>query len=119
MVQQVRTGFKPTTLDALATSLGVGQEQAIALLNLPRSTIKRQQSEGRSFSPDISDRLYRARKLLDVSRETIGDDAAAVRWLQRAHPALGGVTALSLVDTTVGYERVLDELQRIANGVAA
>jgi len=54
-----------------------------------------------------------------VSRETIGDDAAAVRWLQRAHPALGGVTALSLVDTTVGYERVLDELQRIANGVAA
>jgi len=55
MVQQVRTGFKPTTLDALATSLGVGQEQAIALLNLPRSTIKRQQSEGRSFSPDISD----------------------------------------------------------------
>ena len=116
-VKQVRAGFSYTVLDALAKKLGVSQEQIIVLLNLPRSTIKRQQSEGRPLSAEHSDRLYRAQKLIDMSTETLGDPAEAVRWLQREHTALGGVTALSLVDTTAGYERVLDELERITHGV--
>ncbi len=116
-VQRVRIGFKHTELEGLAKTLGVSQEQVIALLKLPRSTIKRQQSEGRLFSAEHSDRMYRALKLIDVSTDTLGDHDEAVRWLQREHPSLGGVTAMSLVDTTAGYERVLDELERIAHGV--
>ena len=118
-VSQVREGYPHSMLDELASLLGVSQEQAIALLKLPRSTIKRNQSEGRPFSVEISDRLYRAQRLIEVSAETIGDRAAGIRWVQRPHAALGGATALSLVDTTAGYERVRDELERIANGVVA
>ena len=116
-VVRVRKGYKHTAIDALAKALSLSQEQVINQLNLPRSTIKRQQSEGRAFSPDHSDRMYRAQKLIDISTETFGDKADAVRWLLREHPALGGVSALSLVDTTAGYERVRDELERITHGV--
>ena len=118
-VSQVRNGYPNNTLAKFAELLSVSEEQAIVLLKLVRSTIKRHQSEGRPFSAEISDRLYRAHRLFEISSETIGDRAAAIRWIQRSHAALGGVTALSLVDTTAGYERVRDELERIANGVAA
>lgn len=116
-VEKVRSGYKHTALDRLAKTLGISQEQVIALLKLPRSTIKRLQSEGKAFSVEHSDRMYRAQKLIDMSVATLDDYDEAVRWLQREHPSLGGVTALSLVDTTAGYERVLDELERIAHGV--
>lgn len=118
-VSQVRNGYPHNTLAKFAELLSVSEEQAIVLLKLVRSTIKRHQSEGRPFSAEISDRLYRAHRLVEISSEMIGDRAAAIRWIQRSHPALGGVTALSLVDTTAGYERVRDELERIANGVVA
>jgi putative toxin-antitoxin system antitoxin component (TIGR02293 family) len=118
-VSQVRNGYPHDTLAKFSELLSVSEEQAIVLLKLVRSTIKRHQSEGRPFSAEISDRLYRAHRLVEISSETIGDRAAAIRWIQRSHPALGGVTALSLVDTTAGYERVRDELERIANGVTA
>ena len=118
-VSQVRNGYPHNTLAKFAELLSVSEEQAIVLLKLVRSTIKRHQSEGRPFSAEISDRLYRAHRLVELSSETIGDRVAAIRWIQRSHPALGSVTALSLVDTTAGYERVRDELERIANGVVA
>ena len=118
-VSQVRNGYPHNTLAKFAELLSVSEEQAIVLLKLVRSTIKRHQSEGRPFSAEISDRLYRAHRLVEISSEMIGDRVAAIRWIQRAHAALGGVTALSLVDTTAGYERVRDELERIANGVVA
>jgi len=43
----------------------------------------------------------------------------ALNWLQSPNAALGGVTPLSLLDTDIGADGVLDTLGRIEHGVFA
>lgn len=47
------------------------------------------------------------------------DADGALDWLQSANAALGGVTPLSLLDTDIGADSVMDTLGRIEHGVFA
>ena len=52
--------------------------------------------------------------------ETVFEDAgAALSWLQDTNAALGGVTPMSLLDTEMGADSVMDTLGRIEHGVFA
>jgi len=44
---------------------------------------------------------------------------AALHWLKSSNAALAGATPLSLLDTDIGAESVLDTLGRIEHGVFA
>lgn len=56
-----------------------------------------------------------------VSRasEVFGDSVAAIDWLKSPNASLRGNAPLSLLDTDVGAEAVLDTLGRIEHGVFA
>lgn len=118
-VTQVRNGYSIRALKQLAALLGVSQTQVTAALGISPSDVARRARDGRAMSLVASDRLYRAFKAIEFTTATLGDAESATRWFRRDHPALGGVTPLSLMDTTAGYERVQDELVRIAHGVPA
>ena len=47
------------------------------------------------------------------------DAQAALNWMQSPNASLGGVTPLSLLDTEIGADSVLDTLGRIEHGVFA
>ncbi|WP_220476902.1 antitoxin Xre/MbcA/ParS toxin-binding domain-containing protein [Massilia cavernae] len=47
------------------------------------------------------------------------DEEAAKTWLRQNNRSLGGEVPLSLLDTEVGYELVLDTLGRIEHGVVS
>jgi putative toxin-antitoxin system antitoxin component (TIGR02293 family) len=51
--------------------------------------------------------------------EVFEDRDAAVDWLKAPNASLGGATPLSLLDTDIGAEGVMDTLGRIEHGVFA
>lgn len=59
-------------------------------------------------------------KIVDVivqGLEVFGDKDRFISWLKRPCIALGGKAPLSLLDSRVGAEKVLDVLGRIEGGV--
>ena len=118
-IATVRDGASYDYLPALAKELDLPSEQLISALALPRSTVKRNQGMGKALSHETTDRMYRATRVFESAVRIFEDQPAAVRWLQRPRAAFNGASALSLVDTTPGYELVLAELGRIEAGVVA
>ncbi len=116
-VAQIREGYDYASITQLADAFDTTMEATISVLGLPRSTIKRKKTEDQPLSAAISDQIYRANRVFARCMDLFGEKDAANRWLQREHLSLNGATPLSLLDTTAGYEMVLDELERINNGV--
>lgn len=116
-VAQIREGYDYASITQLADAFNTTMEATISVLGLPRSTIKKKQMDAQPLSPAISDQIYRANRVFARCMDLFSEKEAANRWLQREQPSLDGATPLSLLDTTAGYEMVLDELDRINNGV--
>ena len=118
-VSQVRRGYPVGAFAALAKDLSLPEADVIAALGASGHVVALRRRDGRPLSLHVSDRVFRARRVIELSTNAIGDHAGAVRWLCREHPAFGGATALSLMDTTAGYELVQQELSRLTHGVCA
>jgi putative toxin-antitoxin system antitoxin component (TIGR02293 family) len=76
-------------------------------------------SKNASLSASEQDRIYRADRVWSRAVEVLEDEDAARAWIRRANRSLGGAAPLSLLDTEVGYELVLDTLSRIEYGVVS
>ncbi|MEX3897836.1 antitoxin Xre/MbcA/ParS toxin-binding domain-containing protein [Paraburkholderia sp. BR10954] len=73
----------------------------------------------KGWSPDDSARLVRLARVLARAAEVFDDLDLALAWLKTPVIALEHATPLSLVDTDVGTESVMDALGRIEHGVFA
>jgi putative toxin-antitoxin system antitoxin component (TIGR02293 family) len=65
------------------------------------------------------DRVYRLAHVADCAAELIGDTERAIRWLKQSHHSLGGRNAISLLDTEIGTDLVIESLFAIASGGVA
>jgi putative toxin-antitoxin system antitoxin component (TIGR02293 family) len=119
VISRMRSGTPARAIPAIAASLGVSQEKLFDLLRLPKSTVKGRISSDGKLSATEQDRVYRAEKVLSRAVQVLEDAQAAKAWLNRSNRSLGGEIPLSLLDTEVGYELVLDTLGRIEYGVVS
>lgn len=97
----------------------LSQDRLFELLRLPKSTMKARISNDGVLSATEQDRMYRAERVLARAVEVLEDDDAARSWVNRANRSLGGEMPLSLLDTEVGYELVLNTLGQIEYGVVS
>ena len=61
--------------------------------------------------------MVRLARVVERAEEVFEDLDTALEWLKAPNAALGGATPLSLLDTDIGAESVLDTLGRIEHGV--
>ena len=114
----VRQGLPAASVDALLRLTRITQAELANALAIPERTMARRKREG-ALSPEESAKLVRFARTVERA-ETVFDDApAALAWLQSPNAALGGVTPMSLLDTDIGADSVLDTLGRIEHGVFA
>jgi putative toxin-antitoxin system antitoxin component (TIGR02293 family) len=116
---KVRNGLSYDALSELAKDLQMSVDDLIAFLKLPRSTLKRNQKHGTPLSLANSDCIDRARQIYERAKEIFVEEAAALRWLKRGQKSMEDDAPLARVDTTAGYEFVLNELLKIEVGVVA
>lgn len=117
-VDVVRHGMSSRALDALLKSIRLSQAELAQALDIPERTLARRKREG-VLSREESAKLLRLARVAARAAEVFGELDAALAWLKSPAAALGDATPLSLVDTDVGAESVMDTLGRIEHGVFA
>jgi putative toxin-antitoxin system antitoxin component (TIGR02293 family) len=114
----VRQGLPSASVDTVVRLTRITQAELAHALAIPMRTLARRKREG-ALSPEESAKLVRFARTVERA-ETVFDDAdAALTWLQSPNAALGAVTPMSLLDTDIGADSVLDTLGRIEHGVFA
>lgn len=114
----LRQGLPSASLDAAIRLTRISRAELARALAIPERTLARRKREG-TLSPEESAKLMRFARVVERAEMVFEDADPALAWLQSANAALGGVTPLSLLDTDIGADSVLDTLGRIEHGVFA
>lgn len=114
----IRRGIPSAASESLAKRLRMTQSEIAASLGIPERTLARRKKEG-MFNSEESAKLVRLARVVERAGEVFEDLGAALDWLKSPNAALSGVVPLSLLDTDIGAEAVLDTLGRIEHGVFA
>ena len=117
-VSVIRRGISATAVDALVKTIRVTQSELAVALGIPERTLARRKKDGTLNSEETA-KLVRLARVVERAEEVFAGLNAALDWLKSPNAALGGATPLSLLDTDIGAESVLDTLGRIEHGVFA
>jgi putative toxin-antitoxin system antitoxin component (TIGR02293 family) len=112
----IRRGIPSAAVDALTKLTRMTQAELAASLDIPERTLARRKREGKLNSEE-SAKLVRLARAIARAEEVFDDLDRAVDWLRSVNPSLGGATPLSLLDTEIGAEALMDTLGRIEHGV--
>lgn len=87
------------------------------LIQIPRRTLRRRRQQGR-FTPEESDRLVTAARMISRVLELFGGNGQEARaWLNEPAIAFGGATPLDIARTETGSREVENLVGRIEYGV--
>lgn len=114
----IRQGLPSASVDAAVRLTRISQSELARALAIPERTLARRKREG-ALSPEESAKLLRFARMVERAEVVFANADHALSWLQSPNAALGGVTPLSLLDTDIGADSVLDTLGRIEHGVFA
>nr|MBP9654507.1 DUF2384 domain-containing protein [Rhodocyclaceae bacterium] len=117
-VSIIRWGISSAAIDALTRTLRVTQTELAAAVGIPERTLARRKKEG-TLNSEESAKLVRLARVVERAKEVFGDLDTALDWLKSPNAALSGAVPLTLMDTDIGAESVLDTLGRIEHGVFA
>jgi putative toxin-antitoxin system antitoxin component (TIGR02293 family) len=117
-IEIVRRGLPAAAIEALARAVQLTQAELGATLAIPERTLLRRKKEG-ALNTEESAKLVRVARVMHRAIEVFEDRTAALDWLKEPNRALDQASPLSLLDTDLGAETVLDTLGRIEHGVFA
>jgi len=114
----IRRGIPSAAVDVLTKLTRLSKAELAASLAIPERTLARRKREGKLNSEE-SAKLVRLARAIARAEEVFEGLNSAVDWLRSVNPSLGGATPLSLLDTDIGAEALMDSLGRIEHGVFA
>lgn len=117
-VSLIRQGIPSAAVESMTKAIRVSRSELAAALGIPERTLARRKREG-MLNSEESAKLVRLARVAERAGEVFEDLEAALDWLKSPNAALSGATPLSLLDTDIGAESVLDTLGRIEHGVFA
>lgn len=117
LIAAVREGLPASTVQYVVDA-GRMSLMEVDFAVLPRKTLSRRKKAG-MLTAEQSDRLVRVARIIALAEEVFGSQEKAGTWLRRETSPLGGVSPMSLLDTTEGAGEVERLLNRIAYGIAA
>jgi putative toxin-antitoxin system antitoxin component (TIGR02293 family) len=117
-INVIRRGIPAAAVEALTKAIKVSQSELARALGIPERTLARRRREG-TLSSEESAKLLRLARAVGRANEVFEDPEAALHWLKSPNSALSGASPLSVLDTEIGAESVLDTLGRIEHGVYA
>ena len=117
-VSLIRQGIPSAAVDSLATTLAISQSELATALAIPDRTLTRRKKEG-TLNSEESAKLLQLARVVKRADEVFGAIERALDWLKSPNAAWSGATPLSLLDTDIGTESVLDTPGRIEHGIFA
>ena len=117
-IDVVRNGLPASVIDSLSKAIELSQADLGRAVGIPERTLARRKREG-VLSSEESTKILRLARVVGRASEVFYGREAAMAWLKASNASLGGAAPLSLLDTDIGVETVLDTLGRIEHGVFA
>ena len=117
-VEVIRKGISSAALEALAKSVEITQTELANALGIPDRTLARRKKEG-AMSSDETAKLIRLARVVERAEQVFGDLETGLDWLKTPNASMARARPISLLDTDIGTESVMDTLGRIEHGVFA
>lgn len=117
-VSVIRQGIPSTAVDALIGFLSISKTEFSDAIDIPFRTLVRRKG-ATLLASDESAKLVRVARVIERAEEVFEDPDAARVWLKSTNLSLSGHTPVSLLDTEIGAESVMNALGRIEHGVFA
>jgi putative toxin-antitoxin system antitoxin component (TIGR02293 family) len=117
LIALIKKGLEYSSVEHFIRKANLQRDEAIDLVGISARTLVRRKEKGR-LSPDESDRLVRAARIVSGAQQLFeGDAAAANRWLKTSQPALGGATPMEYAGTETGAREVEALINRLEYGI--
>jgi putative toxin-antitoxin system antitoxin component (TIGR02293 family) len=119
--EEIRRGFRPQVFSKFKANTRLPNSTLSRVLGISVRTIDRLASRKNAprLRPAVSDRLYRAAKVVGLAEQVFEDRTQALEWLSAKQAALGERMPIELLETEAGAREVEEELQRIEHGFVA
>ena len=117
-VSVIRQGISSSAVEFLARTIHLTQSELATALGIPERTLARRKQEV-TLNSEESAKLVRLARVVERAEVVFEDLETALTWLKTPNAALLRATPLSLLDTDIGAESVMDSLGRIEHGVFA
>lgn len=117
----IKRGFRPQVFASFKANTQLPNSVLSRVLGVSARTIDRFAvlKGAARIKPGVSDRLYRAAKIVALAEGVIEDRAQALEWLSSKQRGLGNRMPFDLIETEAGTRQVEEELQRIEHGFVA
>jgi putative toxin-antitoxin system antitoxin component (TIGR02293 family) len=116
LIPMVRAGLRYRAVRSVATYVDASLDEVATSLGVAKRTLNRRRVEGR-LDARTSEKIVRLARVAVRAEEVLGGVDEMRRWLRTPNRALGRVAPVTILDTDVGAEAVLDVLGRIEHGV--
>jgi putative toxin-antitoxin system antitoxin component (TIGR02293 family) len=114
LLRAIARGIPFEAIERLQRAIGI---DVAALIQVPPRTMRRRKQEGH-FTPEESDRLVTAARLISRVLDLFHGDAEAARaWLTEPAVAFGGAAPIEIARTETGAREVENLAARIQDGV--
>jgi putative toxin-antitoxin system antitoxin component (TIGR02293 family) len=117
LVERLRRGVEATRVQRTFESLQLSMDEGARSVGINLRTLQRRKAAHGRLDPVASEKVARLARVADTAGRVLGAREAAAEWMKSPNRALGDATPLSLLDTDVGAEAVMDVLVRIESGV--
>jgi len=104
------------SVDSFLKHSELSQKQVARFIHISERTLQRNEP-AKKLGIDTTEKLLRLARLFYKGIEVLGEKNKFNIWLERICVPLGNQKPIDLLDTSLGMELVLDELQRIEYGV--
>ena len=116
LIELCKNGIARDALVHLAKYMGISMHQLSRILPVTERTIQRC-APGKPLSRIVSEHIIQIAEVAARGTDIFGDKDRFLAWMKIPNLALSNRTPLSLLNSRLGTEMVLDELGRIEHGV--
>jgi len=113
----VEEGLPLRAVESFKQATGLSDTQLAALVGVSGKTLQRARGTRQRLDAVISDRLFRAARLVALAGEVLESNERGIAWLGRSQIGLGGRVPFALMTTEAGSAQVEQLLLRIEHGV--
>ena len=117
-VHMIRKGFPSKAIDSFGTNIGATNAELAQMLGISVRALAWRRRKG-TLTPYESERMFRVARVVGRAEEVFDDLAKGLEWLKSPNSSLGGTSPMSLLDTCIGADWVMETLGRIEHGVFA
>jgi putative toxin-antitoxin system antitoxin component (TIGR02293 family) len=116
-IEIIRNGLPSKVISSVVKSSAISEEILYKSLRIAKRTAARRKAESTRLKSNESELIYRFSKVLVEATDILGTRDKAREWLLTENRALNSERPIDLLDTTIGFEDVMDVLRRIEFGV--